>query len=103
MKDLEIAKMLTVSTAHLTKEDVRYLELAGSSDYGDLTVYEKRFHGQCYENLYGWFVYAPDDLNERNAPENLRHILTFAKNNECDWICFDEDGCVVKELNTYDW
>lgn len=103
MKDLEISKMLTVSTAHLTKEDVRYLELAGSTDYGDLTVYEKRFHSVYYESLYGWFVYVPDDLNEIDVSENLKHILAFAKSHECDWMCFDEDGCVIKELDTYDW
>lgn len=96
MNNLEITKMLTISTTHLTEDDAVYLVRACNwDDINELVVYEK--------GDYGWFVYIPNDLNEYNLSENLKYILAFAKNNECDWICFDEDGCVVKELNTYDW
>lgn len=101
--NLEISKMLTVSNAHLTQDDVRYLEWVGNSNSGDLVTYKKSFCGIDGEEVYGWFVYVPDDLNELRLSENLKCILTFAKSYECDWICFDRDGCVIKELDTYDW
>lgn len=96
MNDLEISKMLTVSTAHLTEDDAVYLARSCYFEAeDDLVVYAK--------GDYGWFVYIPYDLNEYNLSKNLKHIFTLAKIFECIWICFDEDGCVIEELNTYDW
>lgn len=96
MNDLEISKMLTISTAHLTEDDAVYLDNACYFEADDdLIVYAK---GYC-----GWFVYMPDDLNEYNLSKNLKHIFALAKIFDCVWICFDVDGCVIKELNTYNW
>lgn len=94
---MEISKMLTVSTAHISKETAELLE----NETKDLVVYKK-------EN-YGWFIHVlsldwENDLEDYlNIPYDLKNILCFTINNGCEWLCLDRDGEIINDLNVYDW
>lgn len=84
---LEIHKILTLSTGHLTEK--------ACNDYlNDVIAYPKAEHG--------WFLYVPDtDLED--APASLRDCMDFAEKQGCAWLMFDCDGPTVEELLYYEW
>lgn len=106
---LEIAKLLTLSTAHITPETAKRLEafcnpgLRHTRDaclwLDGIVVYEK--------SEYGWFIYcgdAKDDPEKFDAlPADLAYLIDFALTNDCLWLCLDRDGDVVDDLVSYDW
>lgn len=92
---MEISKMLTISTAHITKETADLLNVEMKEDNMWLCVYNK-------EN-YGWFIHVPDDLEDLNVPDELMKCLLFAKDIGCDWLCLDCDGEVLPYLHQYNW
>jgi len=98
--NLEIDKMLTLSTAHITKETADLLEREVT--YGlnnvDLAIYNK--------SEYGWFVFANDSdykLEDLKIPKDLLDCCILARKNNCKWLCLDCDGLIVPGLKTYDW
>ena len=95
MNNLEVSKMLTVSTAHITEDTNRLLANEPYTDGMQLSVFEKAD--------FGWFIYVNDDLENRNIPDDLRACLELAKENGCKWLCLDCDGDTVDELEEYEW
>lgn len=84
----EIAKMLVLSTGHLTEDACnRYLD--------DVDAYRK--------GEYGWFVYAPGFQHFDDVPLSLLDCLGYAQDLGCDWIMFDCDGPSVDGLTYYEW
>lgn len=97
---MELSKMVTMSTSHITEETNRYLSNKDNERYFGFVIYEK-------EN-YGYFMYLPTDREEdeeylKELPEDLAGIFTFARNNNIDVVCLDCDGEVLEELPTYEW
>lgn len=89
---MEISKMLTVSTAHVSKETAELLE----NDELDIVIFDK--------GEYGWFIFLSDeDDYYDNFPVELLKLMNFAKDLCCDWLCLDRDGEVLEYLETFDW
>ena len=95
MKNLEITKMLTLSTAHITEDTNRLLIIEPYTDGMQLSVFTKAD--------FGWFIYVNDDLENRSIPDDLKACLELAKENGCKWLCLDCDGDTVDELEEYEW
>lgn len=95
MMELDIQKMLTLSTAHVKKTTPDYLESLNCP----VCAFPK--------GDYGWFIfigsYDEDYYEEVNIPEDLKAIIVFAKAQECDWLCIDCDGLTTDQLPQYDW
>ena len=87
---MEINKMLTVSTAHISEETAELLDKDIS-----IVAYQK--------GDYGWFIHIHDDCDEYEIPKDLLKLLMFAKDLNCDWLCLDCDGDILDYLETYDW
>ena len=85
----EIAKMLVLSTAHLSEDDCNIWlhERSGAYQKGD----------------YGWFVHVPDPQLKGVYEASLYECMRHAWANCCDWIMFDRDGPIIEGLPTYDW
>ena len=55
---------------------------------------------------YGVFVSVPGtsvDIDELTAPEDLKHVLRFAREAGCDVVRFDTDGDTEAALPSFDW
>lgn len=102
---MEITKMLTLSTSHITKETATLLsEACMYRKEISLVFYQKRW----YNDYSGWFIYIPEELETypedyQDIPDDLMQILLFAKHNDCTWICLDCDGEEVDCLEVFYW
>lgn len=92
---LDIAKILTLSTAHIKPETATMLDNEPNTDNLNLSVYNKA--------RYGWFIYVDSVIDDTldHLPEDLKDCIAFAKEQECEWLCLDADGEEIEELNTY--
>ena len=101
MKNLDITKMITISTAHITKETADILN--ASANYPFVTdlpvIYTK--------GEYGYMIHIPeyygDEGEFENMPLDLYPVMNLAKENDCEWLCLDRDGEFVDSFETYDW
>jgi hypothetical protein len=89
-RPLEIAKMLILSTAHVTLETSQRLP----DGIEGLIAYEK--------GEYGWLIYvnAPHVVP---LPADLQGVRDLARNHGCEWVMLDRDGDVIDALPSYDW
>lgn len=85
MNNLEITRMLTASTAHVTP-----MMMATNPDL---------VHTQ-FES--GWILYIPEKVEE-DRQEPLRKLLSLAKEQGCQWILLDSDGPLIDDLETFEW
>lgn len=94
---MDIAKVLTISTAHISEETAELLSIEPETDTMGLSVYCK--------SEYGWFIHVPDDIRERgeSIPKDLWSCMLVAYTHNCKWLCLDCDGHEMKELETYEW
>lgn len=89
---LEIASMLTISTAHISEETAALMSKAAEAWYpGMPSLYEK--------GRYGFLVFvSPDEFDPGNAggcPEDLFACMKLAYQKGCEWLCLDRDGAVL--------
>lgn len=93
--ELEISKMLTLGTCHITEETCNWLS------------YTERIPLCVYPKDYGFFILTDSSCFGIEAfqelPEDLATILQFAVEKNCSWICLDSDGKEVSELPAYEW
>ena len=92
---MEIAKMLTLSTAHISDESAVMLERECDEDNLGLSVYHKA--------EYGFWIYCSpimeDDFNNgEHIPEDVWNCMKLAHENDCTWLCLDCDGEIIDEL-----
>jgi hypothetical protein len=107
---LEIARMLTLSTGHITQETAQlldeYLRRREVEYDGDI---EQNFDGlSIYPRAdYGWFIYisdAKDDVAEfSKLPADLQNVVEFTLDQDCNWLCLDCDGGGTDGLPLFDW
>ena len=98
---MEIARMLTISTAHISKETADLL--AGNYPIELVPVWEMSV-GIYAKEEYGWYIYF--SLAEHihpSMPEDLAACLHLARQYQCSVLCLDNDGDVVEGLPVYDW
>ena len=93
--DLEISKMITLSTAHLSPDTMDKLD----ADYSSVPPCFKK-------DKFGYFVLSNKDVMEdcgddEYFPKDLKQCVEFARLHDCDWIMFDGDADEVEELDVY--
>ena len=95
---LEIDKMLTISSRHVSADTKDLLDQAADDNEEDPMppVYEKQG--------YGWFVACDPDNEETwdNYPADLVQCMKLARDNGCFWLCLDADGPRVETLEFFD-
>ncbi len=95
---LEIDKMLTISSRHVSADTKDLLDQAADDNEEDPmpSVYEKQG--------YGWFVACNPDNKEiwDNYPADLVQCMKLARDNGCFWLCLDADGPRVETLEFFD-
>lgn len=100
---LEISKMLTLSTGHLTMTTGEILH------GGDATIQDVPdwYHGLCVNDMSdGWLIWCGDALDptaEAYYPDDIRAGIALARKAGCDWIHYDNCGPMVKGLPYEDW
>ena len=95
---MEISKILTLSTAHITESVSEALDNDPNTNELGLTVYKKAD--------YGWFIYIPEDYDKtakEGLPECLKACIDLALKNDCNILCLDCDGEEEPTLPTYEW
>ncbi|MEE9383193.1 MAG: hypothetical protein V3V08_07250 [Nannocystaceae bacterium] len=93
MSDLEISKVLTISTGHITR---RTAELMDAKEI-NLPV-----HYQWGE--YGWIFWTGREHYEFDeTPDDLLLCIMFAKDKGCRYLLLDRDGEGIDELPFYEW
>ena len=101
---MEIAKMLTISTAHIRKETAEFIDkVCEDNNLSNLGVYNKTAKYIGSIEHYGWFIYCNVDLPDLNVPKDLLKVMCFARDNNCDWLCLDRDGEIIDGLDEYEW
>ena len=95
---LEIDKVLTISSRHVSADTKDLLDQAADDNEEDPmpSVYEKQG--------YGWFVAFNPDNKEiwDNYPADLVQCMKLARDNGCFWLCLDADGPRVETLEFFD-
>lgn len=96
---MEIDKMLTISTIHISTETIKKLNRPHYLNELSLSIYDKAG--------FGWFIFVPNNLeiifnNGEGIPNDLWECLLLANHNECNWLCLDADGEEVPGLETYE-
>lgn len=107
---MEISKMLTVSTAHITKGTADFIDEACKDCISSpLIVYKKSANvntkNDHFTDDYGWFIYCNVCKPGLNIPKDLLKIMCFTTDSKCDWLCLDRDGEVLDNpyLDIYEW
>lgn len=90
MAELQIDKMLTISTSHVTSKTCN--EWLGGPDRS-ISAYPK--------GEYGWFIYTDGD--NKDLPNDLLLCVQFAREHGADWLVLDCDGDQVDGLVIFDW
>lgn len=87
---MEISKMLTLSTSHVTDATLKSLDTeAEGNNYPCLGVYKKED--------FGYFIYIDKDQYIQSSgggdmPSDLRTVISFTIEAGCDILCLDSDG-----------
>lgn len=92
---LEIQKMITLSTAHITEQTAKLLDKEPEENNMAISVYKK--------SEYGWFL-PIESISYDTVPfQDLKKVIEFAKDHGCSWLCLDCDGPMLEYLDTYKW
>ena len=96
----EIARMLTLSSGHISEETAQKLDREPDTDDMSLCVYEKSAKGG---EPYGWYIQVPPDTDPDSIPDDLKRCIEIARAQGCSVLCLDSDGPEYPGLETYDW
>lgn len=86
---MEICKLMTLSTGHLTRKTRQQLR-TDPNDL-DVPVYPK--------GEYGWFLYPGENIE--GLPSDICACIELARQNGCSVLCFDSDGPITPNLPDY--
>lgn len=92
---LEMSKMLTINLSHISPTTATMLL---NNDKDVPAAYSKSMKMGEVAEQYGIFVYVGGDVfnDYENMPSDLVKCIKLAKDNGCDWLCFDVDGQFVE-------
>lgn len=94
--NLDITRCLTIATSHITEETDENLRKGDWCGQMGISVYDKA--------EFGYWIWCGTDFDSNSTiPEDLMACIKLAKENNCDWLCLDCDGCEVDGLPTYEW
>lgn len=100
-RGLEIAKMLVLSTSHITQDSSAYLtDQSEMEDDPDLVVINRD---------YGFIIPIIKDFEEvyqekrRNIPDDVTSLCEFCKNNKIEYLMLDRDGPIEIQFQQYEW
>lgn len=104
---LEITRMLTINTCHVSKETTDLIR-DNCESYTDLDLpafYTKGDYGYLVNVPFDYLVDGPKGVIEMypDVPDDLHDCILLAMENHCDWLCLDRDGMVVEGLPVFDW
>lgn len=99
---IEIEKMITVSSAHVTQDTFDRLMNDPDCDEIGLPIYEKV--GPNGGESFGMYIYI-DSYEKRQAgiPDDLMALIKIAQDNDCSIICLDCDGQELENCTLYEW
>lgn len=86
-ENMEISNMLTLSITHIPESVAKALENEPESNQFGLSV---------YPFAYGFWICVPHEIPPM-IPESVAACLSLAKENDCQWLCFD---CDTEPLDT---
>lgn len=106
---IDIKKMLTVSSWHITEKtanllnDVTIADLYNTADIG-LSVFRAAD--------YGWIIFLPTATNvddngntvygyAKRVPNELQRLLQYTADMGCDILCIDGDGPIIPYLPVF--
>ena len=100
MPELEIAKVLVVSTGHVSKDEAElWNDDQGVGDDGQWS--------RGWARDWGWMLYLGMEKDTEDefagVSEGLRGVIETARLADCIWIMFDCDGPTIEGIPTYDW
>jgi hypothetical protein len=111
---VEISRMITLSTSHITLADNNKLMANDSMLWG--VGYNLTPPGEPIG--YGFFIYCAEDIDPKNGGLGesdvqamldqgwsmaMIDIQKYAIEYQCEYIRLDPDGLVMEDLKTYDW
>lgn len=105
---LEITKMLSLSTAHISKATSEKLKTEQDTNAMGLTLYEKTGSGESY----GWFLYldatqpcgySKEAVENGLIPKDLAACMALTNDTGCTILCLDCDAPIVPYLKQFDW
>lgn len=102
VQKLDITKMLTVSTAHVSEKTFEALKLDGATNEIGLAVYGK---STCDNEVnYGLYIYLDRQaVDNANIPDDLKPLIRLAQDNGCEVLCLDSDGMELDDYEIFDW
>lgn len=103
---MDISRMLTISTAHITKETADKLEY----DCKAYTQDDYFANSICFNagiaiypmDDHGWLLWIPASVPKK-IPSDLQACIELAIDHRCDWLCLDADGLIEDSLQIYEW
>ncbi len=107
--ELNIQRVLTISTAHIKE----WTNTVLSQDFDDVQTDETYVNDKDWYNVlsiyrkgnYGYYLYldsAYDYVKASHLPQDLKDCIAYAKSKNCNILCFDSDGAIIEDLDTYD-
>lgn len=92
MADLEIEKILTLSTAHIRESTAEAID----NERLPIIFFPK--------GEYGWFIYIGYSIfMSDQVPPDLFACMNLARQNGCVWLCLDRDGPLIDKNPKYEW
>lgn len=99
---LDISKMLTVSSAHVSEETFEALSIDELLNEIMLPIYTKNTPDNG--SNFGLYIYLDQTcLAQGKIPNDLKPLIELALKNKCDVICLDSDGPELENLPLYNW
>jgi hypothetical protein len=102
---LEIVKLVTLSTCHLSESTSKNLPNGASANQGVVGLPD---WWPEFTRDEGWLFWVPADevifeAAFAEAPKDLRDVLMYVRNSGCEWCLFDCDGPICDALYQYEW
>ena len=98
-----ISKMLTLSTIHIKPQTYKDLDESVMQPKYKEPVIDLVIYNKCN---FGFFICIADwenDIDQETVPKDLKDCIEYARECDCDWLCFDSDGEIESDLLVYDW
>lgn len=88
LPDIWIAHVPVLSTSHISEKTADWLG---------------RHREWVASYLDGWWIFVGHESRVGEMPDDLRAVLAWAEEHDCNWVRLDSGGDCVEGLPTYDW